>query len=97
MTQSSTWPLLPLHSQACARLTTWTYIQFIRSRLPTGAAIRLDIKLYDKRMEEKFLRMMLQRYPHATSSALSSPLSPSSKLDLLDRAQYTSLCPGTHT
>jgi hypothetical protein len=39
-----------------------------------SGAIRLNVKLYVKlykRLEDKFVRMMLQRYPHATS-ALSS-------------------------
>ncbi len=29
------------------------------------------IKLYDKRLEEKFVRMLLQQYPHATSAQSS--------------------------
>ena len=43
-------------------------LQFVPSRVPGGDAIRLDIKLYDKRLEAKFARLKLQRFPHSTSA-----------------------------
>jgi hypothetical protein len=51
-------------------LVNYLDLQFIPSRQPCGA-FRLDIKLYDKRLEAKFVCMMLQQYLHATG-ALSS-------------------------
>ncbi len=51
-------------------LANYLDLQFIPSRQASGA-IRLHVKLYGERLEDKFVRMMLQRYPHATS-ALSS-------------------------
>jgi hypothetical protein len=70
MTQSSTWPLLPLQSQACTRSTTWTYSSSPAAcqQGPSGWTSSFTTSAC---LEEKFLRMMLQRYPHATSSLSS--------------------------